>query len=48
MHEKHGVDYDHFAAGDDPNHPMNKDYSIYRERYYERYWDTKSNDEWYS
>lgn len=27
---------------------MNKDYNIYRERYYERYWDTKANDEWYS
>ena len=27
---------------------MNKDYQVYRERYYERYWDTKANDEWYS
>lgn len=27
---------------------MNKDYTVYRERFYERYWDTKANDEWYS
>ena len=32
----------------DLDDPMNKDYNMYRERYYERYWDTKENDRFYS
>jgi hypothetical protein len=46
--KKHGIDYDHFQAGDDPENPVNKDYHVYRERYYEKYWDTKANHEYYS
>jgi hypothetical protein len=48
LNKRFGVDYSHFEAQDDPNSAMNKDYNVYRERYYERYWDTKANDEWYS
>ena len=30
------------------NDEMNKDYNMYRERFYERYWDTRENHAWYS
>ena len=48
LNNKFGVDYNHFSQGDNPHSPMNKHYNVYRERYYERYWDTKTNDKWYS
>jgi hypothetical protein len=48
LNEKFGEDYDHFEAADDPDSKINKDYYVYRERFYERYWDTKENHEWYS
>jgi hypothetical protein len=46
--DKHGVEYDHYEAGNDPKSELNKDYYVYRERYYEKYWDTKANHEYYS
>lgn len=48
FNEKHGTEYDHYTAGDDPKSEINKDYHVYRERYYEKYWDTKVNHEYYS
>ena len=48
LNEKYGTEYDHYSAGDDPKSELNKDYFVYRERYYEKYWDTKANHEYYS
>ena len=48
LNDKYGPEYDHYAAGDDPKSELNKDYYVYRERYYEKYWDTKANHEYYS
>ena len=32
----------------DTNDPMNKNYNVYKERYTERYWDSRENHFWYS
>ena len=48
LNDKYGTEYDHYSAGDDPKSEVNKDYFVYRERYYEKYWDTKANAEYYS
>ena len=48
LNQKYGADYDMFEKMDDPRDPMNEKYTVYRERYYERYWDTHENDLWYS
>ena len=48
LNDKYGTEYDHYSAGDDPKSEVNKDYFVYRERYYEKYWDTKANSEYYS
>ncbi len=48
LNDKYGVDYDHFEAGDDSKSEINKDYFVYRERYYEKYWDKKQNHEYFS
>ena len=48
LNDKYGSDYEHRNEQDNPNSPMNENYNIYRERYYERYWDTKANHDYYS
>lgn len=48
LNDKYGVDYNHYEAQDNPNDPMNKNYTVYRERFYEKYWDTKENDAYFS
>mmetsp|Transcript_39615 Transcript_39615/g.29251 ORF Transcript_39615/g.29251 Transcript_39615/m.29251 type:complete len:104 (+) Transcript_39615:134-445(+) len=43
--DKHGLDYNHFEEADEEfKHKYNK----YREQFYEGYWDTKENHEYYS
>ena len=37
-----------FESMGDMKDPMNRDYNIYRERYDQRYWDTKDNHAYYS
>ena len=49
LHEKYGPEYDHYAQTENnPNHEKNENYHIYRERFENRYWDTKANHEYYS
>jgi hypothetical protein len=45
MNEKYGTDYDFYEEGANEE---NKDkYIKYRERYYEKYWDTRENHAYY-
>lgn len=48
LNQKHGTEYNAFDKMDDMSDPMNKNYNLYRSRYYERYWDTHDNHAWYS
>ena len=48
MHDKYGQDYNVFDRMDDGNDPMNEKYNMYRARFYERYWDTQENHDWYA
>jgi hypothetical protein len=45
LNKKYGTDYDHYSKADEENSDK---YIKYRERYYEEYWDTKENHEYYS
>lgn len=45
MNYKHGPDYDYWQNADAEHSDK---YVRYRERYYEGYWDTKENHEYYS
>jgi len=45
LNDKYGEDYDHW---EDVDKEHAHKYNVYRERYYEKYWDTKENDEYYS
>ena len=47
LNEKYGPDYDHYFEGDKQDHEQNENYILYRERFDERYWDTKANSEYY-
>ena len=48
LNEKYGTKYNAFDNMTNVNDEMNKNYNIYRERYYEHYWDTKENHAYYS
>lgn len=48
LNDKFGAYYDHFEQQDNPNSQMNQKYYVYKERYYERFWDTKDNHDYYS
>mmetsp|Transcript_1020 Transcript_1020/g.1008 ORF Transcript_1020/g.1008 Transcript_1020/m.1008 type:complete len:119 (+) Transcript_1020:106-462(+) len=45
LNYKYGVDYDYF---EEVHREQSHKYNKYRERYYEGYWDTKENHEYYS
>ena len=44
MNQKYGTDYDHYTQADQEGSDK---YIKYRERYYEKYWDTKENHGYY-
>ena len=45
MNYKYGTNYDYFQEADNEHSDT---YYKYRERFYESYWDTKENHEYYS
>ena len=47
MNEKYGPNYNHMHQFHETKENQDK-YNAYCERYYERYWDTKDNDAYYS
>ena len=48
LNKKYGTEYNAFDKMGDMDDDMNKNYNMYRERFYERYWDTKENHAYYS
>ena len=48
INEKLGPDYSVHDEAEDPNSEMNEKWHVYKEQYFERYWDTKQNAEYYS
>lgn len=48
MHDKYGSDYNVHVDAEDPDSKVNEKWHVYKEMYYERYWDTKQNAEYYS
>lgn len=44
LNQKYGTDYDHYTQADQEGSDK---YIKYRERYYEKYWDTKENHGYY-
>lgn len=48
LHEKYGTDYNVHDDAENPNSQMNEKWHVYKEQYFERYWDTKTNAEYYS
>lgn len=45
LNYKYGLDYNFYQNVETEHQPQ---YNLYRERFYERYWDTKENHEYYS
>jgi hypothetical protein len=48
LNEKYGTEFNVHEDAEDPKSPMNEKWNVYREQFYERYWDTKENAEYYS